>query len=64
MARELTSQQKSMLDVLIKQNPKAFSWEEMPREEIDKIVAISDYEQVWIQMNIHIQERWFWRAYE
>ena len=64
MATKLKSEQVKLLDNLIMQNPKAFSWEELPREKIDEIVAIDDHEMVWIRMNIYIKERWFWRAYE
>lgn len=63
MARKLTNQQKSMLDKLIEQYSKAFSWEEMPREEINKIASINDNELVWLQMNIYIQEQFFERTY-
>ena len=60
--RKLTQKQKSMLDALIKENPKVFSWEELPRKEVKVIAHMTDNELVWIQMNIYIQYQWFERV--
>ena len=61
--RNLTSEQKSMLDTLIKKHPKAFHVEELPKEDVSRIASMNDNELVWQQMDRYIMEQWFERVY-